>query len=250
MQHERDMEPAVAELPLAEIDMRIALLPPISRGAHLAGPGLHAERLLELWRVDDGDEVPLAQAWRLLAAEAVEGAIARTIAASEHGYPGDARHWIFPPLADLLPELQALAWQAMLDGELLVQAIKGERGTRPRAVLPAELVRLTPDWDLSRLMRAGRDEFIDVQARRPPREPAKATWRTDKPSDAEVADAMRVIAQGYPPGAQPAFEIIWTALKARLKRQDLPRKVAYNALKQYAPHLRGRRGYRSTKSPS
>lgn len=37
-------------LPLAELELRISLLPPISRGAHLDGPTLQAERLVELWR--------------------------------------------------------------------------------------------------------------------------------------------------------------------------------------------------------
>ena len=47
-------------LPLAELEFRIALLPAISRGAHLAGPALHAQRLVELWKADDADAVPLA----------------------------------------------------------------------------------------------------------------------------------------------------------------------------------------------
>src|SRR5262245_46151872 len=105
-------------LPLMEIEFQVALLAPISRGVHLAGPGLHAERLVELWQVDDGESVSLSQAWRLLSAQAVSGAILRAQASSEHGYSGDPRHWHLLALADLLPELQAAAWQAMLTGEL------------------------------------------------------------------------------------------------------------------------------------
>jgi len=118
------------------------------------------------------------QAFRLLDTEAVMRAILRTRATRD--YPGDPRYWILPPLADLLPALHELAWQAMLDGTLLVEAIKGVRGTRPRAVLPAELPQLVPDWGLSRLVRdgdAGRDEFIDICVRRPPAEPDKKAWR-------------------------------------------------------------------------
>ena len=66
-------------LPLAEIEFRVAVLPPISRGAHLAGPQLHAERLIELWRTDD--DVPLAEAFRVLNVETVAGVIWRTVAA-------------------------------------------------------------------------------------------------------------------------------------------------------------------------
>jgi hypothetical protein len=58
----------MAELiPWAELEWRIALLPPISRGI-FKGPHLHAARLIELWKVGD-DSVPLAQTFRLLDAE-------------------------------------------------------------------------------------------------------------------------------------------------------------------------------------
>ncbi|MET0674254.1 MAG: hypothetical protein ABW175_00500, partial [Bradyrhizobium sp.] len=65
-------------LALAEVELRIGLLPPISRGSHLIGPALHAQQLVELWGVSGDDDVPLAQAYRLLDVEAVTGAILRT----------------------------------------------------------------------------------------------------------------------------------------------------------------------------
>jgi len=243
-------------LPLTELEFRIALLPPISRGAHLAGPTLHAQRLVGLWKVDDGADVSLAQAFRLLDAETVAGAILRTLMAGD--YSSDPRHWIFPPLVDLLPELQECVWQAVLDGTLLVEGIKGVRGTRHRAVLAAELPRLTPDWRLSRLVCDGcddrdggigdgvRDEFIAVRVRRPPAEPIKKAWR-DKPRQADVDDAMGEVAreyQDYPPDApRPAFDLIWDKLKVRCG--DVTREQARNALASRAPHLRGQRGYSS-----
>ena len=207
----------VDSLPLAELEFRIALLPAISRGAHLAGPTLHARRLVELWKVDDNDDVPLAQAFRLLDAETVARAILRTSATRD--YPSDPCHWIFPPLADLLPELQECAWQAMLDGALLVEAIKGVRGTRLRVVLPTELPRLAPDWRLSRLVRdgcdeeiggEGRDEFIDVHVRRPPVERVKKAWR-DKPSQKDVDAAVKYLVQSSP--GSLSEEEIWQDVK-------------------------------------
>jgi hypothetical protein len=81
----------VAEFP--ELELRIAQLPPLSRGLHLAGPLVHAERLFALWRSDG--PVPLSEVFRLLDADMVAGAILRTLAASEDGYP-DPRHWRFP----------------------------------------------------------------------------------------------------------------------------------------------------------
>src|SRR5262249_4416231 len=84
----------------AELELRIALLPPISRGVHLGGPALHARRLVELWRVDDNDDILLAQAFRLLDTSVVEGAIFRTAVAKD--YPDDWRYWTLPPLEDLL----------------------------------------------------------------------------------------------------------------------------------------------------
>jgi hypothetical protein len=139
----------VADKPAAELEFQIALLPAVSRGAHLAGPHLQAERLIGLWEVADADEVSLAQAYRLLGAAAVEAAIWRLLRVNE--YPGDTRYWVFPPLEDLLPELHKVTWQAMLAGDLITQAIKGIRGKRHRTILPAELERLTPNWRLSRL---------------------------------------------------------------------------------------------------
>src|SRR5262245_28916591 len=132
----------MADLAAAELEFRIALLPPISRGAHLAGPRLQAERLVELWKVADADKVSLAQAYRLLGVTAVESVIWRLMGAND--YPGDAGYWAFPPVEELLPDLRELAWQEMLTGTLVTEAIKGVRGSRRRTVLPAELARLTP----------------------------------------------------------------------------------------------------------
>jgi hypothetical protein len=241
----------VDSLPLAEVEFRIALLPAISRGVHLGGPILHAQRLVELWKVDGSDDVPLAQAFRLLDAGIVAGVILRTTAAGD--YPGDPRHWTFPPLADMLPELQACAWQAVLDGALLVTAIKGVRGTRRRSLLSAELPWLIPDCRSSRLVRDGRDEFIAVRVRRSLTEPVKATWRHDKPSQEDVDAAMDEIAKEYLPAEEylkgaprPAFNEIWGKLKTRCGK-DVTRKQARNALTARAPHLRGQRGYSSEK---
>jgi hypothetical protein len=196
-------------------------LPAISRSVHFAGPALHARRLVELWKVDAADDVPLAQAFRLLDVEAVAWAILRTLMAGD--YSGDPRHWVFPPLVDLLPELQELAWQAMLDGALRVEAVKGVRGTRPRLVLPAELPRLRADWGLSRLVRAGgddgdggdggiggggRDEFIDVRVRRPAAELVKPAWRPDKPSQKDVDAGVQKLAQTHSPGSLSEEEFL------------------------------------------
>jgi hypothetical protein len=233
----------MADLPMAEIEWRIALLPPISRGVHLDGPALHAQRLLELWKVDEGDDdVPLGQAFRLLAAPAIEGAIWRIAAAKEHF--GDAHLWTFPSLVEeLLPELRRLLWQDMLAGALLTTAIKGERGKQHRTVLPAELPRLKPDWELSRLVAGDRDEYIDVRVRMatPPAN-KKTSYSGEK-----LKAATEAIAKLYPPGARPTFKEFQNALQARLP--GVTRAQARAAL-DYAPQLRGRRGYRGGKSPA
>jgi hypothetical protein len=226
----------------AELELRIALLPPISRGAR-DGSLLHARRLIELWPVADGDDVPLTEAFRFLDAEAVARAIRRTLYLSDKEYPNDRRHWYFPCLGDLLPELRERVWQLTLDGVLTIEAIPGVRGKRHRVVLPAELPRLTPDWELSRLILSGVDEFIDVRARRAPAEPIKKAWRK-KPSRGDIKTAMLDIAKGYPAGAHPSESELWGALKARLG--SVTQKQARAALNDYAPHLKGRRGHRST----
>ena len=72
--------------------LRIALLPPISRAAHLSGPSLHAERLVALWQTDD---VPLADAFRLLEIAAIAGAILRLAVKIEPAIPdtGPSPSW-------------------------------------------------------------------------------------------------------------------------------------------------------------
>jgi hypothetical protein len=232
-------------IPLAELELRIALLPPVSRGAHLGGPTIHAERLVELWKIEDGDDVPLEQAFRLLDVKAVARAILRTALMSDNDYPNDPVYWPLPPLNDLLPELHDAAWEALLDGTLLVEAIKGLRGARRRAVLPVELVRLRPDWSLSRLCLGERDEFIAARVRRAPTKPVKSRWREHSP-EAVVHEVMHEIAEGYPPGARPAFAEILKALRGHDRLgPEVTRAQAQNALKKVAPHLRGQRGYRA-----
>jgi hypothetical protein len=241
-------------IPGAELEFRVLLLPEISRSAHLDGPILQARRLADLWKVEGDDDLPLAQAFRLLDPEAIAGTILRTLYMFDKDYPSDPRYWTFPSLEDLLPELRDLSWQLMLDRTLSVEAIKGVRGKRHRTVLPAELLRLAPDWELSRLILDGRDEFIDVRVRRAPVEPAKRAWG-EHPSKSEVEAAMVEVAKEYPSpqeyprdAPRPAFDEVWAKLKARLG-DGVTRKQARDALKKY-PHLRGRRGYRSKgKSP-
>src|SRR4051812_13840404 len=111
----------MGRLPLAEIELRLATLPPISRGAHLTGPQLHAERLIKLWKADG--EVALAEAFRLLDVGTVARVILRTMTARDYE-GGDPRHWHFPPFADLLPPLRKAAWREIIAGKLVLEAIK------------------------------------------------------------------------------------------------------------------------------
>jgi hypothetical protein len=276
-------------LALVELELRIALLPPISRGTHIGhrgdpqhpgGPRLHAQRLVDLWKVENDDDVPLAQAFRLLDVETIAAVILRTAATGD--YSGNPRHWTLPPLTDMLADLQACAWQAALDGVLAIDGLKGVRGTRRQRVLPAELPRLAPDRRLPRLVRDDRDDrsehgdraerdecddcddqsakgdgganapiddvFIDVRVRRAPAEPVKATWRPDKPRQQDADAAMDEIAREYPTAREwceddprPAFDEIWGKLKAHCG-DTITRAQARAALKTRAPHLIGHRG--------
>jgi hypothetical protein len=236
--------PPVDVLGAAEIELRIALLPPISRGAHLAGPRLHAERLVELWKADG--EVVFAEAFRLLDVETVAGVILRTVTANE--YEGDPRHWIFPPFADLLPPLREAAWQEALAGRIVLEAIKGVTGRRHYPLAPALLPRLTPDWELLRLMRDGRDVWIDVRVRLMPAIDIPRPWQP-KPSPEKIKTATEEIAKAHPPpDGQLSFANFWAALKARAG-VGVTKRQALAALDKYAPHLRGRPGSK-IKSPS
>jgi hypothetical protein len=245
-----------AVLPFAELEWRILLLPSISRGARLegadgptgvralAGPWLHARRLIALWRIPDGDVISLAEAFRFLDEEAVASAIMRTLYRGDDG-PADARYWSFPPLTELLPELQACAWQAVLNGELVVEAIKAVRGKwakQARAVSLVELPRLTPDFELSRLTRGGQDQYIEARVRRAATEPMKASWRNPIP-EADVKAATEAIENECAPGTLLSEADFWARLKKRTGRSDLPRQVARNALDNYAPQLKVSPGY-------
>jgi len=231
----------MADLPLVEIEFRMTLLPPISRGTHLAGPRLHAERLVALWKADG--EVSLGQAFRLLDVESVAGAILRT--SVERDYRGNPRYWHFPPLADLLPELRALTWQEVLADRLTVEGIASERGKRHRVLSALELPRLSPDWQLSRLMRGDSDRYVDVQVRLPSAAPERSWWK--RPPDDVLKAAIKEIASGYAPGVQPTFDEVHAALNQRLGDQ-VPRDEARNILKTLAPQLIRGRGHRVTKS--
>jgi hypothetical protein len=232
----------------AEIELRIALLPPISRGAHLAGPRLHAERRVELWKADG--EVALAEVFRLLDVETVAGVILRTVTANE--YEGDPRHWHFPPFIDLLPPLRAAAWQALLDGRLVLMGVKGITGRRHQPLAPALLPRLTPDWELSRLMRAGQDAWFEVRVRPIPAIDIPRPWQP-KPAPEAIEFAAKEIAEAHPPpDGQLSFANFWAALKAKAG-VGVSKRQALAALNTYAPHLRGQPGIKTgikIKSPS
>jgi hypothetical protein len=243
-------------LPLKEIEFRIALLPPISRGSPIseewparahAGLWLHADRLIDLWKVDDGDDVSLAQAWRLLDLEAVVGAVLRTLAASEQGYTGDPRYWHFQPLADVLPELRECSWQEMLAGDFEVAAIRGIQGRNYHSISPLEVRRLVPDWELSRLVREGEDVLLEVRVRRRSTEAIKTNWRQPMSKD-ELRTAAEAIVRECAPGMRLSEPDFWNRLKDRTGRPDLPRQTARNALDNYAPQLKVPPGHHLPKS--
>jgi hypothetical protein len=219
-----------------ELELRIALLPPISRASPFNGARLHAERLIELWKVADGESVPLSQSFRLLHVEQLEGAILRTLMAGD--YPSDPRRWIFPPLNDLLPELRALSWRAMQNGKLLVEGIKGVRGRVRRPIQPAELVRLTPDWAVERL-----NGTHDVRVRRPPAVPIRPTWRPEKPSRADLEDWLKDLAKqeypnaGHRPDRRPTFKVLQAKANNHFETK-VPRDDLRAAIDHAAPQLK------------
>jgi hypothetical protein len=191
---------------LFEIAAAIAFLEPISRGVHLAGPRLHAERLVELWRAEG--PVPLAQAFRLLNVSAVEGAIWQTMNAI--GEFGNSRHWQFPEIEQLLPALRDLVWQEILAGRLVTEAIT-DKG-RSCALVPAKLQFLEPDWPDSRLRREGRLEFASAEVKRP--QPAAVPLR--QASEAEIGRCIAKIVKEWPGAKPPEEDDLLKMVKAKL----------------------------------
>jgi hypothetical protein len=183
----------------------------------------------------------LAEAFRLLDVETVAGVILRTVVAGDYS-GGDSRHWHFPPFAELLPSLREAAWQEVLAGRLVLEAIKGITGRRHQPLVPALLPRLTPDWELSRLTRDDRDdrdEYIDVQVRPMPATDIPRPWQK-KPSRDELKDAVEDAAEAYSSGDPPLFDEFWAAVKIRAPgtTQIQMRK----ALKKQVPRLHRKRG--------
>ena len=213
----------------------------ISRGEHLAGPRLRAERLIaDVWKAEG--EVALGEAFRLLDVETVAGVILRaTIERDERDdCRRDPRHWHFPPFPDLLPPLREAAWQEILAGKIVLEAVKGVAGRRHQPLPPALLPRLTPDWELARLIRDGRDEYIDVRARPMPATDIPRPWQQKKPSRDELKDAVEDAAEAYSSENPPPFNEFWAAVKIRASgtTQIQMRK----ALKEQVPHLHRTRG--------
>jgi hypothetical protein len=230
----------VAErLGLAELELCIAVLPPLSRGFHLDGPRLHAERLVKLWAVED--DIALGEAFRLLPVDALADVILRTVVAADP-VRHDPRHWTFPTLAAMLPELQQATWQEIMAGRLQLTAIKGMRGKVHRIIPPKELVRLAPDWSVGRLIQDGRDEYIDVRCRRMSAPSAKP-WSSKALSRTDLRAATEAIAHEQPPGTKLTFAKFQAALHERLGRQ-VPQKAAREAMTDWAPQLKLIRGYR------
>ena len=83
-----------------------------------------------------------------------------------------------------------------------------------------------------------------VCVRRPPGEPVKRTWR-EKPSDEAVETAILDFAKGYSTGAYPSEDEFLGAARGRLG-PEVTRQQVRDALNLH-PHLKGRRGYPSTK---
>ena len=226
-----------------DLEMAIALLPPLSRGLHLAAPRLHAERLIALWRSDG--PVTLQEAFRLLIdVDLITGVILRTVAASEDGYQ-HPRHWRFPNLEALLPELRAIVWQGILAGRLQVEA---NGRTLKLAVVPS----LTPDWQRSRLLRP-KNPLAQVMVRYPPtvpiaeKPPAKKWRKREQPSEQEVKLAMENIVKNTDPNSPRDADWPWRQLQQKFP--EITRERARQAREGHAPQLVRRRG-RPTKPRS
>jgi hypothetical protein len=223
----------LASLPLAEVEARLMLLPPISRGTHLRGPTLYAERLVELWRASD--DVALSEAFRLLDASSVAGVLLRAVVNDDPPpRSADRRYWKFPALTELLPTLREQVWQRVLAGRFMVEGIPRERGKQHRPLSPSELPRFSPDWQMSRLIRDGRDAYVQVRvSHSPPVAPVKR-WRKP-PTQKDIKDALLDPEQGLLKTAPTlSGERLENALCKRLGER-MTRQKARNAIKRWAP---------------
>jgi hypothetical protein len=220
----------VEQLDWLDLELKIASLPLISRGAHLKGPILHAQRLKELWKA--AGEVVLGEVFRLLPDPIVADVLLRATASDDYAVRSDPRHWTFPSLEEVVRLLRAQAWQELLAGRFVITAIvQGKR--KRRGVKPVELAHLEPDWTLGRLQSGGVDRFVDVRVRPKPEPKLEPEFKS--PTVPDWKDAVEKL----PPNLTEAgrHKALEGLLGGPLRRDD-----ARGAVKQYRPGLvkRGR----------
>jgi hypothetical protein len=255
-----------ATLAPAELALRIALLPPISRGVFaMEAARQFSAQLIELWRKVD-DDVALGGVYRLLDAETVAGVVLRILAETEGT---DPRYWTLPDLDALLPALRAEAWEEIMAGRLLVEAVKaGQHQT----LAPVLLRQLVPDWQWSSV-----GEFTDARVRRLPETGRVAEAGVISGNLSVALDAVTSSAAGTVAAKQKRpswlslrsaikvavgniveahreplpFNEFWPALNDALG-QHVPRSIARKAQKTFVPpELCLQRGYHSKiKSPN
>jgi hypothetical protein len=226
---------------------KIAFLEPISRGVHLAGPRLHAERLVKIWHTEEA--VRLEQAFRLLDVSLVESVIWRTM--NEISEFGDECHWQFPEFEQLLPPLCDQVWQETLNGRLTIEGTTAD-GKR-HGLLPAKLQFLKPDWPTSRLHSEGHLKYVEVTVKRPAVSVSPSPRKVV--SDAELGRCIQQIVTDWAnptedikrvvkdwkadkqPEESELLELVRTRLDARISRKRL-RLV----MKNHAPQWVRERG--------
>ena len=184
----------MADLDLFQLGLALDALPPLPCYiAPLKVAQRLSEFLCEWWQAAD-EAVPLAEAFRLLSAEVVTGVVLRAMTEIE---ATDPRYWSLPALDTLLPLLQTAAWQALVGGRLLLEAVPAG-ASRHRTLSALDLPWLIPDFSCSRLLHDCRVVYDEVRVRQSPAPVERWRKRPSEEEEGEIKVALENILAANP----------------------------------------------------
>ena len=116
-----------------------------------------------------------------------------------------------------------------------------DRMAKPEPVPASAVCTLKFDYEERIAFGDALPRLYDLQIRLPPAAPVKR-WRKRPPANV-LKPAALAVAATYQPNDPPTQPQWWKALKAQLGEEvTVTRKVALDALRDWAPHLKRRRG--------
>jgi hypothetical protein len=124
-------------------------------------------------------------------------------------------------------------------GEIELWARPGSRIEDSRLIPPSAVRALQFNYEGRTAVGSGLPNLYDVRVRLPPAVPVKR-WRKPPPA-VDIKAAALAVAKTFQPNDPPIFPKWWEALNTQVGK-PVTRKVALDALADWAPHLKRRPG--------